>query len=143
MIGVSKLYCGTVEPSDVLRYGRKAKDLPSHLLQFSEDKKPVIVWNMTKACNLHCVHCYASATSGPADDELSLSEATALVESLTRYGAPVILFSGGEPLMHPHLMDLAALAVKGGARAVLSTNGLLLTQAKAEKLKDLGLSYVG
>ena len=47
MIGISKLYCGTVEPSDALRYGRKAKDLPSHLLQFSEDKKPIVVWNCT------------------------------------------------------------------------------------------------
>jgi hypothetical protein len=44
MIGISKLYCGTVEPSDALRYGRDSKRLPSHLLQFSKDKKPVVVW---------------------------------------------------------------------------------------------------
>ncbi|MDR1085046.1 MAG: radical SAM protein [Deltaproteobacteria bacterium] len=143
MIGVSKLYCGTVEPSDVMRYGRRSKDLPSRLLQFSEDKKPVIAWNMTRACNLACAHCYASATRGPADDELSRSEAVSLVESLTDYGVPVILFSGGEPLLHPHLTELAALAVKRGARAVLSTNGLLLDQDKAEALRDIGLSYVG
>ena len=59
MIGISKLYCGSVEPSDALRYGRKAKDLPSHLLQFSEDKKPIVVWNCTRRCNLRCVHCYS------------------------------------------------------------------------------------
>ncbi|MCE5244295.1 MAG: 12,18-didecarboxysiroheme deacetylase, partial [Desulfobacteraceae bacterium] len=46
MIGISKLYCGTVEPSDALRYGRHSGHLPSHLLQFSEDKKPVVVWNV-------------------------------------------------------------------------------------------------
>ncbi|MDR1049725.1 MAG: radical SAM protein [Deltaproteobacteria bacterium] len=143
MIGVSKLYCGTVEPSDVLRYGRRSRDLPSHLLQFSEDKKPVVVWNMTRACNLACAHCYASATPGPAPDELTLPEAVGLVESLTDHGVPVILFSGGEPLMHPHLAELAALAVKRGARAVLSTNGLLLDRRMADKLKDIGLSYVG
>jgi hypothetical protein len=56
MIGISKLYMGTVEPSDALRYGRKSGKLPSHLLQFSKDKKPVVVWNCTKACNLRCVH---------------------------------------------------------------------------------------
>jgi hypothetical protein len=56
MIGISKLYCGTVEPSDLLRYGRQARELPSHLLQFSEDKKPVVVWNCTRSCNLKCVH---------------------------------------------------------------------------------------
>ena len=66
MIGVSKLYCGAVEPGDVLRYhDRRAQDLPSHLLQFSADKKPVVVWNTTKQCNLKCVHCYAKATAGP------------------------------------------------------------------------------
>jgi MoaA/NifB/PqqE/SkfB family radical SAM enzyme len=143
MIGVSKLYCGTVEPSDVLRYGRRSRDLPSHLLQFSEDKKPVIVWNMTRACNLSCAHCYAQATPGPAADELTLAESTALVDSLTEYGVPVILFSGGEPLMHPHLFEMVGLAVSRGARAVLSTNGRLLTADKAARLKDLGLSYVG
>ena len=62
MIGISKLYCGTVEPSDALRYGRHSSRLPSHLLQFSEDKRPVVVWNITRACNLKCVHCYAHAT---------------------------------------------------------------------------------
>ena len=49
MIGISKLYCGAVEPGDVLRYQREARKLPSHLLQFSADKKPVVVWNMTPA----------------------------------------------------------------------------------------------
>ena len=62
MIGISKLYCGTVEPSDALRYGRDSSQLPSHLLQFSADKKPVVVWNVTRRCNLRCVHCYAHAT---------------------------------------------------------------------------------
>ena len=61
MIGISKLYCGTIEPSDALRYGRQSGKLPSHLLQFSADKKPVVVWNVTRACNLACVHCYAQA----------------------------------------------------------------------------------
>ena len=65
MIGISKLYLGTVEPSDALRYGRHSKDLPSHLLQFSADKKPVVVWNMTRQCNLKCVHCYAQSKVTP------------------------------------------------------------------------------
>ncbi|HMB31802.1 MAG TPA: 12,18-didecarboxysiroheme deacetylase, partial [Desulfohalobiaceae bacterium] len=50
MIGVSKLYCDSIEASDVLRYGRHSSFLPSHLLQFSEDKRPVVVWNLTKRC---------------------------------------------------------------------------------------------
>ncbi|MDR1313976.1 MAG: radical SAM protein [Deltaproteobacteria bacterium] len=143
MIGISKLYCGTVEPSDVLRYGRKSAALPSHLLQFSEDKKPVVVWNVTKACNLSCLHCYASATAGRAADELDPKEAAELVSSLSGYGVPVILFSGGEPLMRPDVFELIEAAVKGGSRAVLSTNGLLLTPESALRLAAIGLSYVG
>ncbi len=143
MIGISKLYCGTVEPSDPLRYGRKAKKLPSHLLQFSEDKKPVVVWNVTKACNLRCIHCYASADPSPASDELTTREGFALLEDLARFGCPVVLFSGGEPLVRPDILDLIHKAVSLGLRAVLSTNGVLIDKALAKELKKLGLSYVG
>jgi radical SAM protein with 4Fe4S-binding SPASM domain len=127
----------------LLRYGRKAENLPSHLLQFSEDKKPVIAWNTTRSCNLSCVHCYASATPEKAADELTAEEAKALVVSLTDYKVPVILFSGGEPLLRPDIFELIGLAVRRGTRAVLSTNGLLITKDIARTLKDIGLSYVG
>lgn len=143
MIGISKLYCGTVEPSDALRYGRHSGSLPSHLLQFSADKKPVVVWNMTKACNLRCQHCYAQATAGPAAQELSTGQAKAMIDDLAGFGAPVILFSGGEPMMRPDLPVLARYAVGRGMRAVISTNGTLITADKAQELKDIGLSYVG
>ena len=78
MIGISKLYCGQVEPSDALRYGRHSSQLPSHLLQFSEDKKPVVVWNMTRRCNLKCVHCYAQAVDPDGKDEISTEQGTHL-----------------------------------------------------------------
>jgi 12,18-didecarboxysiroheme deacetylase len=143
MIGISKLYCGTVEPSDALRYGRHSGKLPSHLLQFSADKKPVVVWNMTKACNLKCLHCYAHATAGPNPSELGTAQARAMIDDLAQFGAPVILFSGGEPLMRPDLPELARYAVGRGMRAVISTNGTLIHADKAKELKDIGLSYVG
>lgn len=143
MIGVSKLYCGTVEPSDPLRYGRLSKNLPSHLLQFSRDKKPVVVWNMTRACNLACRHCYANATPGPAPDELAPGQARALVDQLADFGVPVALFSGGEPLMHPLVFELIGRAARRGLRAVLSSNGLLLDGEAAKRLAGLGLSYAG
>jgi len=143
MIGISKLYCGTVEPSDALRYGRHSKDLPSELLQFSIDKKPVVVWNVTRACNLNCVHCYARAVERTHDKELSYDQGIALIDDLAEFGVPVILFSGGEPLMRRDLVDLASYAVKKGMRAVISTNGTLITPKKAQELKQIGLSYVG
>jgi Fe-coproporphyrin III synthase len=143
MIGISKLYCGTVEPSDALRYGRESGRLPSHLLQFSSDKKPVVVWNITRACNLRCMHCYAHAVERPREKEFTREQALAVIDDLAGFGAPVILFSGGEPLMRPDLPDIAAYAVDKGLRAVISTNGTLITGKKAKDLKSIGLSYVG
>ena len=143
MIGISKLYCGTVEPSDALRYGRQSKDLPSHLLQFSEDKKPVVVWNVTRACNLKCVHCYARAVDHTYEKELNHEQGLSLIDDMAAFGAPVVLFSGGEPLMRPDLVELANYAVSKGMRAVISTNGTLISKDKAKELKEVGLSYVG
>jgi 12,18-didecarboxysiroheme deacetylase len=143
MIGISKLYMGTVEPSDALRYHRHSKQLPSHLLQFSQDKKPVVVWNMTRQCNLKCRHCYAQALHQKTPDELTTAEGKALLDDLSSFGVPVILFSGGEPLMRGDLPDLAEYAVAKGMRAVISTNGTLITAETARILKAIGLSYVG
>src|SRR5208337_1568796 len=144
MIGVSKLYCGAVEAGDLLRYpGRQAQELPSHLLQFSADKKPVVVWNVTRRCNLKCLHCYAQATAGPAPDELSPQAALDLLRDLKDFGAPVVLFSGGEPLLRPDLFELVDWTVAHDMRAVISTNGTLISRDLAWRLKDLGLSYVG
>lgn len=143
MIGISKLYCATVEPSDTLRYARHSGKLPSHLLQFSIDKKPVVVWNMTRRCNLRCVHCYAQSEDISYDNELTHEESLAMIDDLANFGAPVLLFSGGEPLVHPRLAEYAEYAVSKGMRAVISTNGTLITQEKAKILKAIGLSYVG
>ena len=143
MIGISKLYCGQVEPSDALRYGRHSGQLPSHLLQFSKDKKPVVVWNMTRRCNLKCVHCYAKALEEDGSDAISTEQGKAIIDDLSAYGAPVMLFSGGEPLVRKDLVELAHYATGKGMRAVISTNGTLITKEKARELKSVGLSYVG
>ncbi len=143
MIGISKLYCATVEPSDALRYGRDSKRLPSHLLQFSKDKKPVVVWNVTRRCNLRCVHCYAHAKDIEFENELTTEEGKRLLDDLADFGCPVILFSGGEPLMRKDLPELADHARSKGMRAVISTNGTLIDTEMARTLKEIGLSYVG
>jgi len=143
MIGISKLYCGAVEPSDVLRYNRKSGDLPSHLLQFSADKKPVVVWNMTRRCNLKCIHCYSNSADIDYPDELTTEEGKKLIDDLEAFGSPVILFSGGEPLLRKDLLELAQYARDKGMRAVISTNGTLITKDIAARLQKVGLSYVG
>ncbi len=143
MIGISKLYCDQVEPSDALRYGRHSGKLPSHLLQFSSDKKPVVVWNMTQRCNLKCLHCYAHAVDAKGKDDISFENAKIMIDDLAAYGAPVMLFSGGEPFVREDLVDLAKHATSKGMRAVVSTNGTLISKEKAKELKSVGLSYVG
>jgi Fe-coproporphyrin III synthase len=143
MIGISKLYCGTVEPGDVLRYGAESRRLPSHLLQFSADKKPVVVWNCTRRCNLRCVHCYSQSENKNYAGELSTAEGLTMLDDLARFGAPVVLFSGGEPLMRADLLELVQAAVDRDMRAVISTNGTLITEDMAAKLRGAKLSYVG
>jgi len=143
MIGISKLYCSAVEASDPLRYGRHSKDLPSHLLQFSKDKKPVVVWNVTRRCNLKCVHCYSQSEDRDYGDELSSDEGRRLIGDLAEFGSPVVLFSGGEPLIRKDILELIRYAVGKGLRAVVSTNGTLITKPIAATLQEIGLSYVG
>ena len=143
MIGISKLYCGTVEASDPLRYGRRSKELPSHLLQFSEDKKPVVVWNVGRRCNLRCLHCYSQSRDQNYSCELTTDQGLTLIDDLAEFGAPVVLFSGGEPLMRPDIFKLIAHARQSGLRAVLSTNGTLINAEVAGRLREMGLSYVG
>jgi Fe-coproporphyrin III synthase len=143
MIGISKLYCGAVEPSDALRYGRHSSRLPSHLLQFSIDKRPVVVWNVTRRCNLKCIHCYAHAKDISFENELSTEEGKKLLDDLSDFKVPVVLFSGGEPLVRKDLPELAEYAVQKGMRAVISTNGTMITPNMARILKEIGLSYVG
>jgi len=143
VIGISKLYCRTVEPSDVLRYDRRGGPLPSHLLQFATDKRPVVVFNCTRRCNLKCVHCYSRSADRPFGGEMTTAQAEAMLEDLAAFGVSVVLFSGGEPLMRPDVLDLAGRATQLGMRAVVSTNGTLIDPARVEQFKAVGLSYVG
>ena len=142
MIGISKLYMGQAEASDPLRYGRLSANLPSHLLQFSRDKKPIVVWNITQRCNLKCKHCYA-AGEPDVSKELTTEECHRAIDGFADFGCPVVLFSGGEPFSRPDLLDLAAYAREKGRRVVFSTNGTLITPAIAERIKAIGASYVG
>jgi 12,18-didecarboxysiroheme deacetylase len=89
------------------------------------------------------VHCYAQADDREFSDELSTEQGRTLLDDLAQFGVPVILFSGGEPLVRKDLPELAAYAVKKGMRAVISTNGTLITPKVARNLKEIGLSYVG
>lgn len=131
MINISKLYCGQAGQSDSLRYPAQ------------RDIKPILVFNCTAQCNLKCLHCYSNADSGRKEPELTTQQAKTLIDQAADFGCPVLLFSGGEPLMRKDLFDLIAYADQKGLRTVLSTNGTLITEQVAEKLASLKVSYVG
>jgi Fe-coproporphyrin III synthase len=143
MISISKLYCQTAEQSDNLRYNTDSKKIPSHLLHYAPNKKPVIVWNVTKACNLSCTHCYSGSNAAQDKNELDTDEAKDVIDDLSSFGAPVVLFSGGEPLLRKDIFEIADYAKDKGLRVVFSTNGTLITEDVAERIKKIGVSYVG
>jgi Fe-coproporphyrin III synthase len=143
MLSVSRLLCGTVTAGDALRYRRPAAALPPHMLHFAEEKRPVVVWNVTRTCNLRCVHCYAASTDRSYPGELTTDEALAVIDGFADFGVPVVLFSGGEPLLRDDLFTLSERVIRRGMRAVLSTNGTLLDENGIGRIRDLGFSYVG
>ncbi|HSV26806.1 MAG TPA: radical SAM protein, partial [Sedimentisphaerales bacterium] len=107
------------------------------------ERRPIVVWNITAACNLKCLHCYGSSTSARDPGELSTDRAKHVLDDLAAFGVPVVLFSGGEPLMRQDLFELIAYAALKGLRTVISTNGTLLDADTGKRLKDMNVSYVG
>jgi radical SAM protein with 4Fe4S-binding SPASM domain len=101
------------------------------------------VWAVTRACNLRCVHCYATATPDAESGELSNAEGRALLNDLKAFDVPAVLFSGGEPLARPDTPSLIEYAQSIGLICTVSTNGVLIDKIMADRLQALGLKYVG
>jgi len=142
VISVSKLLCDLDAEGDGLRYDA-ADESEKAQIRERKQRRPVVVWNCTKQCNLYCDHCYAAAETEPAPGELTTAEGKRFLDELAEFGAPVVLFSGGEPLAREDLVELVAHASDAGLRPVLSTNGTLLTEERAVALREAGLKYVG
>ena len=138
MISISRLLCDHVGPDDHLRYGHKGHSLPSNGLS-----PPVVVWNCTRQCNLRCIHCYANATGRGYPEEMDTQEGKALIRDLADFGVPVLLFSGGEPLLREDIFELAGFAQDQEVNPVLSTNGTLITESVARKIRSVGFREVG
>jgi radical SAM protein with 4Fe4S-binding SPASM domain len=138
MVNVTKLYCGEEQPADGLRYGH-GHGAPKS----AAERRPIVVWNITRTCNLRCVHCYSDSYAQKYSGELTNEDAKRVIDDLAAFQVPAVLFSGGEPLTRPDLFDLMGYAVSKGLRLTLSTNGTLLDETAAKKLKELGTTYVG
>jgi radical SAM protein with 4Fe4S-binding SPASM domain len=149
MIDISVLYGGLETPSTPHRYGRKITqiDPPPHqrmaVAKSAKDRRPIVVWNLTRTCNLKCVHCYTASDAKKYPGEIDTAKAKEVLDDLAEFKVPAVLFSGGEPLVRPDLFELAAHARSRGLHVVLSTNGTLIDHPIAQKLKDLEFAYVG
>jgi radical SAM protein with 4Fe4S-binding SPASM domain len=138
MINLTKLYCGVSQSADALRYGH-GHGAPNS----AAERKPIVVWNITRRCNLKCIHCYSDSDAREYPGELTWEQCQGVINDLAGYGIPALLLSGGEPLIHPRFFDIATYAREKGLKLTLSTNGTLIDHATAARLKALQFAYVG
>lgn len=140
MIGVSKLLCDTENFGDSLRY---AKGVHGQRHGAAAGMGPVVSWNITRTCNLKCVHCYSDSDGKKYEGELTTAEAMKFIDDCAAFKVPVLLMSGGEPLIRPDVFDLVRHANQYGIRSTFSTNGTLIDKEMARDIKKLGVGYVG
>jgi radical SAM protein with 4Fe4S-binding SPASM domain len=145
MIRITQFVHGKGTVSEVIKHRKKAPgEMPRNLLAFSEKRRPIIFWNLTNRCNLSCSHCYINAHPGARrKDELSTAEIQVVIDDLAAMGTPLILLSGGEPLMREDFWEIAEYIQGKGMKSALSTNGTLIDTEVAIRLKNSGVEYVG
>lgn len=149
MIDISVLYGGLETPSTPHRYGRKITqiDPPAHqrmaVQRTAKDRRPIVVWSLTRTCNLKCAHCYTDSESLKYPGELSHEQCKAVLDDLANFGVPAVLFSGGEPLVRTDVFELAEYARSLNLHVVLSTNGTLITPEIAKRFVELKFAYIG
>ena len=126
--------------------GHPAADIEARIRRsgktFSADSPRVVAWEVTRSCNLACAHCRASALHGPYPDELTTDEARTLVEQIAAAGDPILILTGGEPLLRPDVFDIAERARECGLRVVMAPNGTLVTPAAAHRLRAVGIKRI-
>ncbi|HLA40524.1 MAG TPA: radical SAM protein [Candidatus Glassbacteria bacterium] len=149
MIDITKLLVGESWGGDAIRYGHSGSEAKAasaagrHVPKSAAERRPVVVWNITRRCNLHCVHCYTDSENVRYKGEMTTEEGKALLDELARFQVPAVLISGGEPLVRKDVFELVRYAVDKGLRPTLSTNGTLIDAKTAKKIKEAGFTYVG
>ncbi len=104
---------------------------------------PVVIWNLIRRCNLRCKHCYSTSLDMDFKDELNTEQIKATIDDLKVANVPVLILSGGEPLMRPDIFEITAYAKAKGFYVALSTNGTLINESNIEKIKQADYQYVG
>ena len=104
---------------------------------------PVVIWNLIRRCNLTCKHCYAQSADHDYAGELQTQEVFSVMDDLRAYGVPVLILSGGEPLLRPDIFEIAARSKQMGFYTSLSTNGTLIDATMADRIAEIDFDYVG
>ncbi len=104
---------------------------------------PVVIWNLIRRCNLTCKHCYSISADKDFPGELSTEEVFSTMDDLKAFKVPVLILSGGEPLLRPDIFDISRRAKEMGFYVGLSTNGTLIDEANIDAIADIGYDYVG
>jgi heme b synthase len=102
----------------------------------------LVFWELTTGCNLRCIHCRASATDLMSPEDLSTRECLRIVDEIAAYSPLILVLSGGEPLWRRDVFEISKHAVRKGLRVALATNGTLVDEAMAERIKDAGIVRV-
>ena len=143
MIIFSKVLGNKGTVYDALRAGHgKMTIATDDMIRFSGTDRPVVVWNLTRKCNLRCAHCYIDATEA-AGEEMSLEEYAKVIDDLAQYKVPMVILSGGEPLIRKDFFEILGMINDAGIKSVISTNGTLITKENAQHMAELGIRYAG
>ncbi|MDX2496689.1 MAG: heme b synthase [Desulfobacterales bacterium] len=102
----------------------------------------LVAWETTRNCNLACMHCRASATHGPFSGELDTDASFRLLDQISHVGKPIIILTGGEPLLRPDIFDIARYGTEKGLRMVMAPNGTLITENFAQQMADAGIQRI-
>ena len=116
---------------------------PTPLVPKRNPPGPVVIWNLIRRCNLTCKHCYSISADKDFPGELSTAEVYTVMDDLKRFRVPVLILSGGEPLLRPDIFDLAHRAKEMGFYVGLSSNGTLIDENNIERIAAVGFDYVG
>ena len=116
---------------------------PKPLTERRNPPGPVVIWNLIRRCNLKCKHCYSISGDVDFPDELDTDQVFKVMGDLKDFGVPVLILSGGEPLLRPDIFDISRRAKELGFYVGLSSNGTLITKDNISEIADIGYDYVG
>ncbi|RKZ61727.1 MAG: heme d1 biosynthesis radical SAM protein NirJ, partial [Candidatus Parabeggiatoa sp. nov. 3] len=129
----------------MFRLSQYLKELinPTPIKPVRQPPGPVVIWNLIRRCNLTCKHCYSISADTNFKGELSTPEIFEVMDDLKAFGVPVLILSGGEPLLHPDIFEISHRAKAMGFYVGLSSNGTLIDQNNIAAIAAVGYDYVG